>query len=125
MKAAIATASPSPEMISRREYRVAVGIEIKIGRRFPATIRSICGNDFSDLGENFGRIVHVTRNAGDGFQARTAKTRRVDGMLSQAGEDIFRHDDLMTPTGAFVEMSFGNATFIFTRTERASLILGA
>jgi hypothetical protein len=110
-------------MIGRREHRIAVIIEIIIRLGMRAVILSIRQNHFSHFCEDLIRTVQFSRDSCNGFQTRTAETRRGDGILSQTGEDVVGHNDLMAPARALIEMSLGHATIIIAGTEGTLLIV--
>ena len=119
----ILAAGSSLQVIRRREHGVAVLIEIIIRFGRSALFESIRQNHSSHFRENLLGPVQFTRDSRDVFQARSAETGRVDRICSQAGEDMVRHDDLVTPTRTLVEMPLGHAAMVVAGTERASLVM--
>jgi len=106
-------------MICSGEDRVAIGINIKI---LPGRLRAAFDDDSFYFRENGIGIIEFTRDPGHGFETWLAKTRGLDGIGGETIEDRPGHNDFLTPAGALVEMTLGNATEIISSAKRTALI---
>jgi hypothetical protein len=119
MAAPIVATIPALEVISGGEDRVATCIDVEI-------LLSGFGIFFDDgafnLCENRLGVVEFVCNAGHGFEAGPAEAGRLDGIGSEAIQNLAWDDDFLAPTRALIEMALGDAALIVALAKRTPFV---
>jgi hypothetical protein len=97
----------------RRENRVAVLIEIKVGfgRKHPA-----------HFGQDRIGCLMLLSDASHRLEAGPAQAGWFEAIRGQPAQDVVRNSDFVAPTGPFIEFPFGDATLVGSAAKRACLV---
>jgi hypothetical protein len=119
MTASVVATVPALEVVGGGEDGVAVGIDVKI---FFSGFGIPFDDDTVDFSKDRLGVIEFAGDAGHGFEAGTAEAGGLDGVGSEASQDVAGDDDFLTPARAFIEMALGDTALIVAIAKRATLV---